>query len=87
MLLIMRFYQDFRDQYEQDHQTLHSVDVIVIKEATCDSEWVAGLRSVKNVLVLSNVVRLQILYDFVINTISLIIISELLAHLVCDLCF
>ncbi len=87
MLLIMRFCQDFGDQYEQDHQMLCFVDVMVIEEAVCDSEWIAGLRSVENILVFSSAVRLQILYDFIVDAIGLIAIGELLAHLVCDLCF
>ncbi len=87
MFLVMRFRQDLGDQHEQDHQVLRSVDVTVIKEAACDSEWVAGLRSVENILVFFNTVRLQVLYDFVIDAIGLIAIGELLAHLVHDLCF
>ncbi len=38
MLLIMRFCQDLRDQYKQNHQVLCSVDITVIEEAVCDSE-------------------------------------------------
>ncbi len=38
MFLIMKFCQDFKDQYEQNYQTLHSVDITVIKEAVCNSE-------------------------------------------------
>ncbi len=87
MLLIMRFCQDLRDQYKQNHQMLHSVDITVIKEAACDSEWVAGLKSVENILVLFNAMRLQVLHDFAIDAVGLIAISELLVHLVCDLHF
>ncbi len=87
MLLIMRFRQDLRDQHKQDHQVLCSVDVIVIKEAARDSEWVASLKSVENILVLSNAMRLQVLYDFVIDMVGLIAIGELLTYLVYDLHF
>lgn len=87
MLLIMRFHQDFGNQHKQDHQTLCSVDITIIKEAAHDSEWVAGFRNIENVLVLFSIVRLQVLYDFAVDAIDLIAIGELLAHLICDLCF
>ncbi len=87
MLLIMRFCQDFGDQCEWNHQVLCFVDVMVIEEVVCNSKWVAGLRSVENVLVLSSVVRFQVLYDFVVDVVGFIAIGELLVYLVCDLCF
>ncbi len=87
MFLIIRFYQDFGDQYKWNHQILYSVDIIVIEEAVCDSEWIVDFRNIENILVLSNTMRFQVLYDFVVDIVSLIAIGELLIYLVCDLCF
>ncbi len=87
MLLIIGFRQNLGNQYEQNHQMLYFVDVIVIKEVACNSKWIAGLRNVENILILSNTMRLQVLHDFAVDMVGLIAIGELLIYLVCDLCF